>query len=471
MKDLRKLSRREVLIATAAAGACPKLFAQGRRREPAPPFVPSDGANNPVGIGKGINPGRVAWVRNTEATKWDGVTEPAAVKSATGEWWDDANCDPQVVAAMVSTSLQGLTGKKSDRDAWTALFRHFNQTRNLGNSGYKRGEKISIKLNMNNDMQGGKGPFPTPWRSGQPYPSPQVIHSLLRQLVQVAGVPGDDITVFDATQGRYVGDLIFKRIKSDPDERLHAVHFQVNPANAKEGREPVVPDTTDPIKFSDPAVGTAFVPKCVVDAKYRINVALLRAHGICGVTLCTKNNNGSIYWPAKDYWGPQVYHNFISRSRPLGSYNAFVDIMGHRQIGGKGLLYVIDGLYSGQDEGRNVIRFGSLGGHWTSSVFMSQDPVAIDSVGLDFLRSEPLAINVNGGFPDNFLHEAAQVGNPPSGTKYDPEQDGTTITTSLGVHEHWNNPQEKKYSRNLGKKEGIELVALSAKIKQSDRKS
>jgi hypothetical protein len=27
------------------------------------------------------------------------------------------------------------------------------------------------------------------------------------------------------------------------------------------------------------------------------------------------------------------------------------------------------------------------------------------------------------------------------------------------VHEHWNNATDKKYSRNLGRKEGIELIA------------
>ncbi len=30
---------------------------------------------------------------------------------------------------------------------------------------------------------------------------------------------------------------------------------------------------------------------------------------------------------------------------------------------------------------------------------------------------------------------------------------------SLGVHEHWNNATDKQYSRNLGKRQGIELVA------------
>lgn len=34
---------------------------------------------------------------------------------------------------------------------------------------------------------------------------------------------------------------------------------------------------------------------------------------------------------------------------------------------------------------------------------------------------------------------------------------GHTVT-NLGVHEYWNNSEQKLYSRNLGKEEGIELV-------------
>ena len=55
------------------------------------------------------------------------------------------------------------------------------------------------------------------------------------------------------------------------------------------------------------------------------------------------------------------------------------------------------------------------------------------------------------------MHEAAQAGKPPSGTVYNP--DGRGALTSLGVHEHWNNPTDRKYSRNLGRKQGIELIA------------
>jgi hypothetical protein len=93
---------------------------------------------------------------------------------------------------------------------------------------------------------------------------------------------------------------------------------------------------------------------------------------------------------------------------------------------------------------------------WACSLFASQDPIAIDAVGLDFLRCEfPDAPDM--AFSDSYLIEAAMAGNPPSKAKYDPQRNNTTIS-SLGVMEHWNNATDKKYSRNLGKNEGIELV-------------
>jgi parallel beta-helix repeat protein len=143
----------------------------------------------------------------------------------------------------------------------------------------------------------------------------------------------------------------------------------------------------------------------------------------------------------------------------MNSYNCLVNLNGHRHLSGKTLLYMIDGLYPAMHQGGNVIKWLSFGDDWCSSIFASQDPVAIDSVGLDFLRNEPRCTEVTGN-PENYLHEMAQANNPPSGTVYDPEDDGTRLA-SLGVHEHWNNPVEKKYSRNLGTGDGIELVVPS----------
>ena len=147
-------------------------------------------------------------------------------------------------------------------------------------------------------------------------------------------------------------------------------------------------------------------------------------------------------------------------SRPYGTYNCLVDILGHDEFAGKTILYMFDALYVSKNHSVAPNKWESLGTpyHWVSSIFVSQDPLAIDSVGLDFLRNEPTVTVVQGDV-DNYLHEAAQADAPPSGTFYDPNHTGDVARLSpLGVHEHWNNATDRKYTRNLGIGSGIELI-------------
>jgi hypothetical protein len=142
---------------------------------------------------------------------------------------------------------------------------------------------------------------------------------------------------------------------------------------------------------------------------------------------------------------------------PLASYDQLVDMYGSKNVDGKTVLNIIDGLYSGDrwNSEPHKWQLAPFNGHWPSSFFASQDPVAIESVGFDFLRSEmPLIKNA-----DRHLYEAALANDPPSGTIYKP--DGVRLK-SLGVHEYWNNATDKKYSRNLGTGNGIELVTIAA---------
>ncbi len=401
-------------------------------------FSPGEPANSPIGTARGIYPGRVVWVRDANATSWDG---------STGNWWDDKNTDAKTVDAMMSATIRGLTGKSSDSEAWDALFRHFNKIRGRGDAGYRKPEKIAIKINMNQDR-------PREWRPDAGMPSPQVVYSLVHQLTKAAGVPGSAITLYDAT--RYIGDPIYNRIRGNPDPDFQSVTFVVAPQNAQNGRIAAVHDSANPLHTK---AGTLHLPQCVTQARYLINLALLRAHTLCGVTLCAKNHFGTTYFPDNG-WTPQPLHDSSSRKNPMGSYNCLVDLNGHKHTDGKTLLYMIDGLYPARNQTSGVVRFASFGNDWFSSLLASQDIVAIDSVGLDFLRSEqavnPTLVDVTGN-PDNYLHEAALANKAPSGTPYDPEGDGTALT-SLGVHEHWNNPTDRKYSRNLGTGNGIELV-------------
>ncbi len=437
---MSKLSRRTFFqgAALAAAGSASALRAQRRATDDKPFKVPSEPANAPIGLGKGIYPGRVAWAHDPKVAKWD---------SETGNWWDDASTDPLLVDAMVSGTLQSLTGEKSDKVAWDSLFKHSNDTRGLGSGGYRPGDRIAIKLNSNQDREDG-------WSSGAGMPTPQVVYALVHQLITEAGVPGKDITVYDAS--RYIGDPIYGRIRANQDPNYQAIRFVVSEPKAGDGRIKAVPDKANPIRFSQTEAGVAYPPQCVTEAKYHINVALSRGHTLMGMTAIAKNLFGSVYFESSGRFTPRSLHGFASRDLPMGSYNALVDLIADKHLGGKTFLNVADNLYVSPTQGGDVIKYETFGDHWCSSLFMSQDPVAMDSVSLDFVRNEP-RIEVCRGYPENFLHEAALLGAAPSGTVYDPNQDGK-LPESLGVHEHWNNATDKRYSRNLGKREGIELV-------------
>jgi hypothetical protein len=224
-----------------------------------------------------------------------------------------------------------------------------------------------------------------------------------------------------------------------------------------------------PFHWSTPVAAgktTDYVPESYVQADYLINLANLKSHNdLAGITLCAKNHYGSLI--RKPSRTPDHYdmHKDLPRNKPgMGHYRPLVDLMGHKHTGGKTLLYLIDGLYAGKHAKERAPRkwnSAPFNGDWSSSLFASQDPVAIDSVGFDFLWTEWDDAPHWSGTSD-YLIEAAMADDPPSGTFYDPDHEGSVARlASLGVYEHWNNPADKQYSRNLGTGDGIELVKLT----------
>ncbi len=455
------MSRREFLRKTMAAGTCcalssaipvPVLRAAwaSESTSPADPtplrWSRAEPANRPIGVAKGIFPGRVAWTHDPAVATWDGNVQA-------GGWYEDRFTDPAVADRMLSQTLRALTGAKTDSQAWRRLFQHFNELRGRGSAGYQPGEKIAVKLNLNCCK-----------RRGDPtqgfYNTPQLTIALLRQLVRQAGVRETDLVFYDAS--RFVPDSIFDPCHGE----FPAVRFEDR--DGGEGRFKVQPDRRAALYFGDPTTpshGNTCLPECVTGATYLINAAVLKGHSLAGVTLCAKNHFGSVWredtGPKDPHmgWNPSHLHGSITTSkRPMATYNALVDIMGHRHLGGKTILYLIDGLYASPHQSVLPQEWQSppFGGRWTASLLASQDPVAIESVAVDFCGAEETQVKMIGAV-DNYLHEASLSQKSPSGTRYAPAGDNGALA-SLGVHEHWNDPSHRQYSRNLGTGEGIELV-------------
>jgi hypothetical protein len=223
-----------------------------------------------------------------------------------------------------------------------------------------------------------------------------------------------------------------------------------------------------PVHFTLPGgkTGVLYLPKSFTEATYLIDYALMRPHRVFGITGAGKNHYGSVYDPELKTFKPTMLHAFALWGYPTpnksGEAHSHPPLLGHKSTGGKTILYFLDALYTSFNQGADVVKWSTLNDRWFSSVLMSQDPIALDSVAYDLIASEPNLTRGNpsfNGHADSYLHESALADRPPSRTKYDPENDGRTLA-SLGVHEHWNNVAEKKYSRNLGRKQGIELIAL-----------
>lgn len=398
--------------------------------------------HEPYGKGIGAMPGRVVWAHDPDSVEWSGD----------GYWWNTDNFDENCILEMVNDSIASLGGKKNAKDGWNELFAAHNASHGKS-GGYSAGQKIAIKANIN-----GSAVFDddTSGKTQMSYTNPVLLKALLRSLVEEAGVPPADITVYDVS--RLFPDYM---VKMCSEGELEGVSFV--------GRNNGIADKDAPINWSCQFSGNVnYLPTCVTNAEYIINLANLKGHSY-GVTLCGKNHfgsfiNGNAMRPPE---GANL-HQWLTKNE-MRIYSPLVDLAANYQLGGKTVLYMLDALICAVSEGASITAENSkwqqtpFNGDYTSSIFVSQDPVAIDSVGIDFLMNEPTVVENNGAVRnnpnvENYLHEAGLVSEPPSGIIYT-DGNGNEVE-NLGVHEHWNNSQSKQYSRNLGKDEGIELICL-----------
>jgi hypothetical protein len=413
-----EMTRRQFALSIAAASSLPNALFD-------PPL-------SPIGVARGIAPGRVTWAHDPLAVNWDG----------TGSWWVDANNNQAAIDRMVSRSICGLTNRKSDAQAWSAIFQHFNRTHGRGNQGYKTGEKIAIKPNLNNTVDHG-----TIDRLNS---SPHLMLSIVRQLTGPGRVPQASIAVFDSS--RFIPGNLYDKIHAEFPGVVFVDHIGGDGRVKAEFKPNAIP-------FSITSRNASGLDTTVTGADYLIDAALLKGHVSSTVTLCAKNLFGAT--SIDPDWHKNAHDGFNHNREGSASYSAFVDFLGHKDLGEKTILFLVDGLYGSDNADgppRRKWKMAPFNDAWPNSIFMSLDGVAIDSVGFDFLTSEwpdlPDIANA-----DNYLREAALANDPPSKAFYDPERDGIRCR-SLGVHEHWNNGTDKKYSRNLGKAHGIELFLV-----------
>jgi hypothetical protein len=442
-------------------------------------FGPDDGPNQPIGKAQGVNHGRVVWIWDPNATN-----ENCTTCFDTQDWyWKPQNINEKVVGSMFRSGLNKLTGKTKVIESWDVLFQSFNKKKLNRNKGYSKGEKIFIKINQGTSRHAltqeekDKGYYyPTTLKPeesrrktlGTTETNPYTILEILRELVNEMGINQADIAVGDPMTHTYAYNYDVW-VKEFPNV-VYTDKFSAN-----YGRTMIYNTTNDLLFYSDKNQKDKLYD-VLERADYLINVANFKPHMSAGISLTAKNHFGS-------QGSPTAMHLHYALMRTRGKipnnlgyhkYRVLVDLMGSKYLGQNTLLYMVDGLFGGgSSEIKGPVKYfmSPFNNDWCNSIFLSQDQVAIESVCYDFLRTEWNGINKHNALNneeesnpnwngvDDYLHQAADASNWPTRIIYDPDKSGFPLK-SLGVHEHWNNPIDKQYSRNLGTGNGIELVSI-----------
>ena len=297
---------------------------------------------------------RVAWVRDDRA--------------ALG-WSSDFSLrvDPAVADAMMDQAVQLLTGQSTVAAAWAQIFQEHN-----GGAGYQPGQTIAIKVNYNNSSD-----------NMQHNPNFQVLNALLRQLIEEVGIAPGDLILYDSSR------TFHRQFSDGVAARFPGV--QNNPGSATQYNQ---------------SVWNTRLTRLLEDVTYLINMPILRTHGAAGVSLSFKNHLGSVETP-------HVLHAGLEGATPENS--SLVTLNRHHLIRSKTLLVVADAIY-GLRVGGPDANPGSAGNGilnpYPNSLFLSRDPVAVDSVMIDYLASRGAVFQRFGSHfePRTYLIAAASIG-------------------------------------------------------------
>jgi len=471
---------------------------------------------------QGIKPGRVVWV-------WDDrSTQPTRTPNMGGtqrqDYYNSANNDQYAIDRMLTAAVISVAGEEESKDivkAWDKIFTHFNNMRaepkrgfndaGRAGRGYQAGETVFIKMNytsINNDTGGSQD-------KNIIESNPFTLLALLKHLIEYVGVPQNQIYVGDPMRG-FWGDNAGTITANTDAAYIKGIYPDVHLIRRTHS-------STTPVGITySKSLGVNHIPRADdklhdkhYDATYVFNLPGVKGHARAGFTAQAKNFFGC---PVFTNPSASHYHNALpinggtansqNGTPNYDSYRILMDLMASKHMGQKTVLYISDALYTGDEwdgwsNTWNIYPFnrnknGNTDPRNPSSLFVSLDQVAIESVCLDFLKerytsSNPVSLSstYNGtpapptgattarasradnpyNYPnwdgvDDYLHQAADPARRPAieGTTIDVDgrrvfngykPDGVLVNYSLGVHEHWN--ANKEYSL-------IDLV----KIKSSD---
>lgn len=326
-------------------------------------------------------------VFNKKATFWDYTSAPYV-----------DFIDYNELKKMLSAALIEYTGTNGTSEAWRRIL-----------PGYITGKKIAIKPNLNNTGIGYSKAIMT---------SPQLISAVIEGLIE-ADFSVQDIIVYDLTArinkelAQWLNGFKVKTVfRPKYDGLLEKLYSRLHLA-------PQDQDTNAPIRMRSTITDdlgdmvTCYIPNVLTHADYLINLPVFKAHQFVLQSGALKNHFGTVRFSNHNAYPVVLHGGAIEKN--------IVDINSNEHITRKTSIIIADCLYGAPcftrgAHGRVPTRWRTLStGPSPSSLFISSDPVALESVLADYIIREQEAAGYS-PYSHQYLHDAMELG--------------------LGVHEH-----------------------------------
>ena len=315
----------------------------------------------------------VVCVHSGKATRWDYASYPYV-----------DSIEQDIVNDMLNKGVMLLTGEKSKKLAWECLF-----------ESYKKGDVIAIKPNFNDLHKEFRNNYVA---------SPAVLNSIIEQLVEILNVPTGDIMIYDCS--RNIPDSYRNRIK-------YPVKF-IEPYGSSFMRKVIYRTIGNPLPEADMGVEIkmthdiknkkgemvkCYLPKVITDADHLINVPILKSHQFVLASGALKNHYGTVRF-SDGHKNPEYLH-------PPIIHESIADINEHAQLREKTRLIVMDALFGRiKKKGGYPDKWKIFDNNDPNRLFLSCDPVALDSVTSFFIKKE-LSVRNEDYYSDDYLRMAS----------------------------------------------------------------
>lgn len=270
---------------------------------------------------------------------------------------------------MLTLGVKTVTGKSTVEGAWASLM-----------TGYKSGDRVAIKPNFNFVNHGYRYTIT----------APELINAVVSQLSAALGVRAGDIYLYDLCK-KIPGETVRARIEypinyveiPDPGTLSGKVRVRLN-----YGLD--MPDTDAQIMMREAIVDPAgnrvacYMPQVVTMAEHIINMPLLTNHLYISNSGALKNHYGTVRFGNRNLY-PVLLHGSVMKK-------SITDINLNPHIRNKTRVIIADGLFGvfdrGGKSGGGKKAWKTFGNGFPGSIFISRDPVAIDSVMASIIGRE-----------------------------------------------------------------------------------